>query len=132
MTVPQYSIIVPVYNRPAELESLLQSLTQQTYKDFEVLIVEDGSSVKSDQVFEKYSSILRLQYFYKPNTGPGPSRNFGFEKATGNYFVVFDSDCIIPPQYLEVVEQELRVKHLDAWGGPDRGHGNFTALQQAM
>jgi glycosyltransferase involved in cell wall biosynthesis len=132
MTAPKYSIIIPVYNRPQEVDDLLQSLTKQTFQGFEVLIIEDGSTVKSDVIFEKYASLLNIQYFFKPNSGPGPSRNFGFEKANGEYFIVFDSDCQVPPHYLEVVEKTLRTEKLDAWGGPDRGHENFTPLQQAM
>jgi glycosyltransferase involved in cell wall biosynthesis len=132
MAPPKYSIIIPVYNRPQELDDLLQSLTKQSFKNFEVLIVEDGSTLTSEKVFEKYSQQLHIQYFFKPNSGPGPSRNFGFEKANGEYFVAFDSDCQIPPHYLESVEKSLLTNKLDAWGGPDRGHENFTPLQQAM
>jgi len=129
---PKYSIIIPVYNRPGEVEELLASLCKQTYTNFEVVLVEDGSSVTSQPVYEKYSSLLSIQYFFKPNSGPGPSRNFGFTQAKGEYFVVFDSDCVIPPEYLFVVERHLAKEHLDVWGGPDRGHGDFTLLQQAM
>jgi len=132
MTSPKYSIVVPVFNRPQELDDLLQSLTQQTFTNFEVLIVEDGSTVRSEKIFEKYSQQFHIQYFFKPNSGPGPSRNFGFEKATGEYFIIFDSDCQIPPHYLESVEKSLLTNKFDAWGGPDRGHENFTPLQQAM
>jgi glycosyltransferase involved in cell wall biosynthesis len=128
----KYSVVVPVYNRPQELEELLASLTKQSYKNFEVVIVEDGSSITSEKIFEQYTSALNIQYFFKPNTGPGPSRNFGFEKAKGDYFVVFDSDCILPSHYFEAVESFLDVTPLDAWGGPDRGHEDFTPLQQAM
>ena len=132
MMSPKYSIIIPVYNRPGEVEELLASLCKQTYTNFEVVLVEDGSSVTSQPVYEKYSSLLSIQYFFKPNSGPGPSRNFGFTQAKGEYFVVFDSDCVIPPEYLFVVERHLAKEHLDVWGGPDRGHGDFTLLQQAM
>jgi len=132
MASPKYSIIVPVYNRPGEVEELLASLCKQTYTNFEVVLVEDGSSVTSQSVYESYSSRLSIQYFFKPNSGPGPSRNFGFTKAKGDYFVVFDSDCVIPPDYFMLVEQHLAKSPLDIWGGPDRGHGDFTVLQQAM
>ena len=132
MASPKYSIIIPVYNRPQELDDLLQSLTKQSFSNFEVLIVEDGSTITSEKVFEKYSQQLHSQYFFKHNSGPGPSRNFGFEKANGEYFIVFDSDCQISPHYLESVEKSLQTNRFDAWGGPDRGHENFTPLQQAM
>ncbi len=132
MNPTQYSVIIPVYNRPHEVAELLESLTHQTYKDFDVILVEDGSSITSERVFEKYSSQLSLKYFFKPNSGPGPSRNFGFEKATGNNFVLFDSDCTIPYRYFESVEQSMIQNPLDAWGGPDRGHKDFKAIQRAM
>ena len=128
----RYSVIIPVYNRPEEVEELLASLCKQTYTSFEVVLVEDGSSLTSRDVYEKYASRLTIQYFFKPNSGPGPSRNFGFTKAKGDYFVVFDSDCVIPPEYFFVVEKHLSRESLDVWGGPDRGHGDFTLLQQAM
>jgi glycosyltransferase involved in cell wall biosynthesis len=129
---PRYSIVIPVYNRPQEADELLASLSRQRYKNFEVVIVEDGSSVCCDVVVEKYSGKFPIQYFFKPNSGPGPSRNFGFQHARGDYFVVFDSDCIIPENYLEAVEQALALHSWDAWGGPDRAHENFTTLQRAM
>lgn len=132
MSAPKYSVIIPVYNRPGEVEELLASLCQQTYTNFEVVLVEDGSGVTSQAVYEKYSSRLSVQYFFKPNSGPGPSRNFGFTKAKGDYFVLFDSDCVIPPDYFTIVERHLAADPLDLWGGPDRGHGDFTLLQQAM
>jgi glycosyltransferase involved in cell wall biosynthesis len=132
MRSPKYSVIVPVYNRPQEVRELLESLTQQTIKNFEVILVEDGSSISSNEVYEYYADKLVIQYFFKPNSGPGPSRNFGFEKARGEYFVVFDSDCVIPAHYFEVVDKFLKTQPVDAWGGPDRGRDDFTMLQQAM
>jgi glycosyltransferase involved in cell wall biosynthesis len=128
MSQPYYSVIIPVYNRPQEVAELLESLTQQTFTDFEVVLVEDGSTNTSDKVFEHYAAQLSIQYFFKPNTGPGPSRNFGFEKAKGNYFVMFDSDCILPHHYFESVEAFLKNEKADAWGGMK----DFTFLQQAM
>jgi len=132
MNQPTYSVIIPVYNRPQEVAELLESLIHQTVQDFEVVLVEDGSTNTSQKVFEQYSGRLPIQYFFKPNSGPGPSRNFGFEKAHGKYFVVFDSDCILPPHYFESVDSLLKNEKADAWGGPDRGMKDFTALQQAM
>lgn len=129
---PKYSVIVPVYNRPEEVRELLQSLTTQTFKDFETIIIEDGSSVTCEAVVNEFRNQLSIEYFFKPNSGPGPSRNFGFTRATGSYMVVFDSDCIIPSTYFLAVEKALLEEELDAWGGPDRGHQNFTPLQQAM
>ena len=132
MAIPKYSIIIPVYNRPEELKELLESLAGQTFKDFEVLIVEDGSTRRSESVYEQFASRLRIQYLFKPNTGPGPSRNFGFEHAKGSYFVVFDSDCMLPSAYFAIIENFLSMNPLDAWGGPDRGHESFSSLQRAM
>jgi glycosyltransferase involved in cell wall biosynthesis len=129
---PKYSVIVPVYNRPEEMDELLDSLANQTFSDLEVIVVEDGSTAKSQSVVERHSQRLRIHYLFKTNSGPGPSRNVGFEKAQGEYLVVFDSDCLLPPTYFESVEKFLTVNKLDAWGGPDRGHENFTPLQRAM
>ena len=131
-STPKYSVVIPVYNRPEELEELLQSLTEQSFKNLEVIIVEDGSQQTAETVCEKFASQLTIHYFFKPNSGPGPSRNFGFEKAKGMYFVMFDSDCILPPEYFEAVEKFLNAYPLDTWGGPDRGNKKFTSLQQAM
>jgi glycosyltransferase involved in cell wall biosynthesis len=128
----RYSVIIPVYNRPQEVEELLLSLTKQVFTDFEVIIVEDGSTVRCETIVNKFSQQLTCHYFFKPNSGPGPSRNFGYSHANGQYFVVFDSDCIIPPQYFETVEQSLAQHNWDAWGGPDRAHEGFTPVQRAM
>lgn len=130
--MPKYSVIVPVYNRPQELDELLSSLSRQTFKDFEIVVVEDGSSLKADHISEKWSTRLPLRYFYKENTGQGFSRNFGFEKAEGDYLVVFDSDCLIPPHYFAAVEAHLQNEPLDTWGGPDKAHPSFTSLQKAI
>lgn len=97
-----------------------------------MIVVEDGSTIRCDIVTDKYRDRLRIQYFFKPNSGPGPSRNYGFSKATGEYFVVFDSDCIIPSGYFEALDRSIRENHWDAWGGPDRAHENFTTIQRAM
>ena len=129
---PKYSVIVPVYNRPQEADELLDSLTKQTTKNFEVVVVEDGSTIRCDAIVDKYRDRLTIQYFYKPNTGPGPSRNFGYAHARGQYLVVFDSDCILPPEYFAAVDRSLAEHHWDAWGGPDRAHEKFTIVQRAM
>ncbi len=127
-----YSIIIPVYNRPEEVDELLESLTHQTYKNFEVIIVEDGSVEKCDKVVEKYVHELNISYCYKENAGQGFARNYGYERAKGEYFIVFDSDCIIPDNYLETVETFLNENYLDAYGGPDRAHDSFTPIQKAI
>jgi glycosyltransferase involved in cell wall biosynthesis len=128
---PKYSIIIPVYNRPDEVGELLESLTRQTFTDFEVLIVEDGSSLTCEALIKQYQS-LKIRYFPKQNEGPGPARNYGYHRASGAYFVAFDSDCIIPPHYFQAVEDALQKNLYDAWGGPDRAHENFTVRQRAM
>ncbi|WP_369048865.1 glycosyltransferase family 2 protein [Tenacibaculum sp. UWU-22] len=129
----QFSIIVPVYNRPKEVDELLESLTKQTFKDsFEVLIVEDGSKKSSEEIVKNYVSKLNLKYFYKENSGAGASRNYGMEKASGNYFIILDSDVIVPPQYLYEVKKTLQENYTDAFGGPDAAHSSFTTLQKAI
>jgi glycosyltransferase involved in cell wall biosynthesis len=132
MAQPLFSVIIPVYNRPQEVREILSSLTTQSFKDFEVIVVEDGSAIRSEAIVDIFRHQLRIEYFYKPNTGPGPTRNFGFTHAKGSYFVVFDSDCILPPDYFQVIVNSLREHEWDAWGGPDRAHENFTLKQRAM
>jgi glycosyltransferase involved in cell wall biosynthesis len=127
-----FSIVIPVYNRPDELNELLDSLSRQTYTNFEVLVIEDGSTRKATEVADRYKKALNLRYIYKENTGQGFSRNFGFERANGDYFIVFDSDAIVPPAYLATVAKSLSEHWLDAYGGPDAADPNFTALQKAI
>lgn len=127
-----YSIIIPLYNRPQEIGELLDSLTRQTYPDFEVLIIEDGSEKDARTVVESYCDSLDIRYFYIPNGGQGFARNVGFREARGDYFVVFDSDCLIPDDYLAKVEQALQNGYLDAYGGPDAAHPSFTSTQKAI
>lgn len=127
-----YSLIIPVYNRPSEIDELLESLTQQTFKNFEVVIVEDGSEQPCKSVIDKYSSKLNISYYLKDNAGQGFARNYGFEKAKGDYYIVFDSDCIIPAKYLEIVDEAIESNKLDAFGGPDKEHESFTLTQKAI
>jgi len=127
-----YSVIIPLYNRPAEIDELLDSLTQQSFRNFEVIVVEDGSTETSKDVINKYQNKLTIRYFDKPNEGPGPTRNYGAKKAKGDYFVFFDSDCIIPEDYFESVDEFLSNNYKDAYGGPDKAHKNFTPIQKAI
>ncbi len=128
----KYSIIVPVYNRPDEVDELLGSLTEQTEKDFEVIIVEDGSSLTCEKVCRRYETKLDLHYFNKPNSGPGQSRNYGVERAKGEYVIILDSDVVLPPGYVESVSEELASEPADAFGGPDKAHSSFTDVQKAI
>lgn len=127
-----FSVIIPVYNRPQEVDELLESLSRQAYQNFETLIIEDGSEERCKKVADRYSSQLDVRYFYKENSGQGFSRNFGFERARGDYLVVFDSDCIIPSHYFETVNRYLQRHPVDAYGGPDRAHNRFTPVQKAI
>ncbi|WP_299120767.1 glycosyltransferase [uncultured Tenacibaculum sp.] len=129
----KFSIIVPVYNRPKEIDELLESLTKQDFQhNFEVLIIEDGSDNSSETIVDSYKEKLNLHYFFKENSGAGASRNYGMEKASGNYFLILDSDVIVPHQYLSEVHQRLEEKYTDAFGGPDAAHESFTTLQKAI
>lgn len=128
----KYSVIIPVYNRRDEVNELLESLTLQTCKDFEVVVVEDGSSIPCQEVVEKYSDRLDIHYYNKPNSGPGQTRNYGAERSHGEYLIILDSDCILPPGYFEAVEKELQSSPVDAFGGPDRAHASFTDIQKAI
>ena len=128
----KYSLIIPVYNRPDEVDELLASLEVQTLKDFEVVVVEDGSAIPCQNVVNEHASRLALRYFQKENSGPGQSRNYGAERSQGEYLIVLDSDCVLPPGYLQAVDDELTRKPCDAFGGPDRAHESFSPVQKAI
>lgn len=128
----RYSVVIPIYNRPDEIKELLESLTKQTYRNFDVVIVEDGSSIKCEDIVNTFKTQLDVTYYFKENSGQGFSRNYGYERAKGDYYVVFDSDCIIPPNYFEELEKALDEKYLDAFGGPDKSHPSFTDVQKAI
>ncbi|MBQ8714053.1 MAG: glycosyltransferase [Prevotella sp.] len=129
----KYSIIVPVFNRPDEVDELLESLCSQTLKDFEVLIIEDGSEKTCKDVCDKYASILDLHYYYKDNSGPGQSRNYGAERVKSDWLIILDSDVVLPTGYLEAVHLALNSTHsIAAFGGPDASHPSFTPIQKAI
>ena len=127
-----FSFIIPVFNRPDEVAELLESLTKQSVKDFEVLIVEDGSSVTCEEVCKKYEGKLDLHYFKKQNSGPGQTRNYGAERARGEYLIILDSDVVVPEGYLDAVCKELENNPTEAFGGPDAAHDSFTPTQKAI
>jgi GT2 family glycosyltransferase len=128
-----FSVIVPVYNRPEEIDELLGSLELQTRKSFEVIVIEDGSTLPCESIACKYSISLNLKYFYKENSGPGPSRNFGASKSQGDYLIFFDSDCVIPETYFEEIGKELSLSPLiGAFGGADKASPAFTTIQKAI
>ena len=137
----KYSIIVPVYNRPDEVDELLQSLTEQELKDFEVVIVEDGSQKPCKDVCDKFADILDLHYYVKENGGPGQARNYGAERARGEWLIILDSDVVLPKGYLKAVEEGVSapLPHREgqgggsaAFGGPDASHPSFTPVQKAI
>lgn len=128
----KYSFIVPVFNRPDEVDELLESLLHQEKNDFEVIIVEDGSKIPCKDICDKYADRLPLQYFFKENSGPGQSRNYGAERAKGEYLIVLDSDVVLPKGYLTAVDEELAREPADAFGGPDSAHESFTPTQKAI
>lgn len=128
----KYSVIIPVYNRPDEVDELLSSLCMQTKSDFEVVVVEDGSSIPCEEVVKRYASQLLIRYFVKPNSGPGQSRNYGAERSQGEYIIVLDSDVVLPRGYIAAVDEVLAREPLDAFGGPDAAHPDFTPIQKAI
>lgn len=128
-----YSFVIPVYNRPEEIDELLYSLTQQEFhKPFEIVIVEDGSEQPAKEVIKKYQNDLNIQYYVTENAGAGMARNFGMSQAEGTYFIVLDSDILVPSNYLKKVHKALKVMYTDAFGGPDAAHSSFTPLQKAI
>ncbi|QCE43409.1 glycosyltransferase [Psychroserpens sp. NJDZ02] len=129
----RFSFIIPVYNRPVEIEELLESFSKLNGNfTYEIVIVEDGSSIISEAIIDKYKQQLDIAYYFKPNSGPGDSRNFGMRKAKGNYFIILDSDCLLPSNYLLEVSQHLQHNYVDCFGGPDKAHQSFTNLQKAI
>ena len=129
----KYSFIIPIYNRPEELDELLNSLVSQTYEgDFEVVVIEDGSTITSEQICKKYQNDLLITYLSKPNTGPGDSRNYGMQRAQHDYFLILDSDCILPSHYLEAVDDFLQAHYVDCFGGSDTATDDFTDIQKAI
>ena len=132
--MPRYSVIIPIYNRPEEIVELLDSLTLQSRKDdMEVIIVEDGSDRPCKDEIECYYKELDLKYIYQENGGPGAARNRGAREAKGEYLIFFDSDCIIPADYIKIINSHLPHKEgLDMFGGPDKEHPFFTPIQKAI
>ncbi|MEL0650929.1 glycosyltransferase [Algibacter sp. TI.3.09] len=129
----EFSFIIPVYNRPDETQELLESFVGlKTDTDFEIVIVEDGSTLSSKSIVDAFKNKLDISYYFKENSGPGDSRNYGMQRAKGNYFIILDSDCILPPQYLSEVEKGLEAYYVDCFGGPDAAHQSFTNLQKAI
>ncbi|MCM1163768.1 MAG: glycosyltransferase [Muribaculaceae bacterium] len=128
---PKFSVIVPVYNRIDEVRDLMKSLAEQTCRDFEVVIVEDGSTEPCGDEMKAYPEV-QAQYFFKPNEGRSIARNYGMERARGEWFIFFDSDCVIPPDYFEVLSEALRGSDLDCFGGPDAAHESFSSTQKAI
>lgn len=128
----RFSVIIPVYNRPDEVAEMLDSLTKQTYRNYEIILVEDGSSVPCEEVVKQYADKLPISYYTKPNSGPGQSRNYGAERAKGEYLLIWDSDILVPQGYFEAIEAFLATHPVDAFGGPDRAHESFTDVQKAI
>src|SRR5690606_5718482 len=128
-----FSFIIPVYNRPDEINELLQTLTKQTYtSDFEVVVIEDGSTINCQSVVDEYINKLNISYYFKTNSGPGDSRNYGMRVAKGDYFIILDSDCLIPENYLVEVNTYLNNSFVDCFGGPDAAHESFSDVQKAI
>ncbi|RUT77802.1 glycosyltransferase [Ancylomarina longa] len=128
----KFSIIIPVYNRPDEMKELLDSLAAQTNKDFELVVVEDGSAIRSEELCKSYEDRINISYYYKENEGPSIGRNYGLARAKGNFYLFFDSDCILPPHYMETIHKELSENFVDCYGGPDGAMDDFSDFQKAV
>ncbi len=128
-----YSFIIPVYNRPEEIKELLKSFTQLKYSSpYEIVIIEDGSTIPCKSLVADFENHLNIIYLTKNNSGPGASRNYGMQRASGDYFIILDSDCLLPPDYLDIVDQSLKSDFVDCYGGPDAAHSNFNNLQKSI
>ena len=130
----KYSVIIPVYNRPDEVKELLESIVGQrrTTDDIEVIVVEDGSSIPCEDITKQYTTKLNIKYYTKPNSGPGPTRNYAADRANGDYLIILDSDTVLPPDFFSAIDKELATKDSDAFGGPDRAHKDFSPIQKAI
>jgi glycosyltransferase involved in cell wall biosynthesis len=128
----KFSIIIPIFNRPDELDELLYCIEKQTFTDFEVLVVEDGSTLKCDNIVDKFQSKFKVKYFFKENGGQGFARNYGMERANGDYFIILDSDALLEPNYLATVLHGIIDQSIDLFGGPDRDHPSFSPIQKAI
>lgn len=128
----EYALIVPVYNRPDEVDDLLASVAAQPIGPAEILIVEDGSSIPCKEVVERYAHRLPVRYFYIDNRGPGGARNYGASQSRSEYLIILDSDCVLPPGYLENVDRSVSQYRADAFGGADRAHPGFSTIQKAI
>ena len=127
-----FSLIIPIFNRPDEIDELLDSLSKQTYTaNYDIVIIEDGSTITCEHIIQKYEA-LDVSYYFKPNSGPGDSRNYGMKMAKGEYFIILDSDCIIPSNYLQTVDEELKRDFVDCFGGPDAALDSFSNIQKAI
>ncbi len=132
MKTPAYSLIIPVYNRPQELDELLACIQLQEFRDFEVVVIEDGSTDDAAQIIEKYKASFDLAYYVKENGGQGFARNYAFERAKGDFFIILDSDALLEPAYLNEVDKAIQADHLDLFGGPDKDHPSFSPIQKAI
>lgn len=127
-----FTIIIPVYNRPDEIKEFLDSLKRQTVKPFDLLLVEDGSKERCDFLLEEYRAFFPIAYYYKENSGRSDTRNYGLQRATGDYFIFFDSDVILPPTYFEALTRSLKEEPADCFGGPDAADASFNTVQKAI
>ena len=132
MKTPAYSLIIPVYNRPQELDELLACIQLQEFRDFEVVVIEDGSTEDAAQIIEKYKASFDLAYYVKENGGQGFARNYAFERAKGNFFIILDSDALLEPTYLNEVDKAIKADNLDLFGGTDKDHPSFSPIQKAI
>lgn len=129
-----YTFVIPVFNRPKEVQELLTSFTKMDTKglDYDILIVEDGSTKTAEKIVDGFKNNLPLSYLYKENSGPGASRNYGMQHAQGNYFLILDSDVLMPEDYLQVINSHLARDYVDCFGGADAAEKSFTPIQKAI
>lgn len=129
---PYFSIIIPVYNRPEELNELLESCLKQSFKNFELIILEDGSTIGSETIIKRYENHLTINYIQKANTGPSDTRNKGMQLSKGEFYLIIDSDVILPKDYLTEIYQKINQESIDCFGGPDAALDSFTPIQKAI
>jgi glycosyltransferase involved in cell wall biosynthesis len=100
--MPFFSIIIPVFNKEQFIDKTLKSVLAQTYSDYEIILVNDGSTDESETIIKTFSDP-RIRYFYKKNEGVAVARNFGIDKAQGEYLCFLDADDIWYPNFLKTM-----------------------------
>ena len=112
--MPEFSVIIPLYNKEKDIEKTMESLFAQSFSDFEVIVVNDGSTDNSEKVIKSFTDS-RIKLFSKKNEGVGPTRNFAVEKATAKHVVFLDADDYWYPHHLDSLQELISNFPTEQW-----------------